>query len=323
MSVWNNVPVPANLKTRHGQVQVWFNEATEIAKADVRSGYEAQKRPTVMDIVMPGGGETASQEYVMATLGALPSDVSNGSMAVYSPGAVSVESKATPDGFLLRVHADDLADDRFGIIQSAINKMALKTVNWTYQKIAESLIQGLTKATVDGLAFFHAAHYTNLINNANGTFSNKLTLALTADNFRTAYKTFQTIPQEDGKPDHSNVPDTLIVPANLTSAAESILAVPKLFGGADNPNLGLCKIVRVPEWDLLGGAGAYQNSWILARTGSSLVKPFIWNEREKLSINYIGAKTTGPLPGLYHEWMVYGRMALAFYEPRYAIYSAP
>lgn len=322
MSVWNNVPVPANLKIRHGQVQVWFNEAVDIAKADVRSGYEAQKRPTVMDIVMPGGGETASQEYVMATLGALPSDVSNGSMAVYSPGAVSVESKATPDGFLLRVHADDLADDRFGIIQSAINKMALKTVNWTYQKIAEGLILGLTKATVDGLSFFNTAHYTNLMNSAAGTFSNKLSLALTAENFSTAYSAFQTIPQEDGKPDHSNVADTLIVPANLTQTAVNILAVPKLFGGADNPNVGLCKIVRVPEWDLLA-SGAYRNSWILARTGSSLVKPFIWNEREKLSINYIGAKTSGPLPGLYHEWMVYGRMALAFYEPRYAIYSAP
>jgi hypothetical protein len=322
MSVWNNIPVPTNLKIRHAQVQVWFNDAVDIAKADVRSGYESQKRPTVMDIVMPGGGETGKMEYAMSTLGALPGDVSSGSMAVYTAGAVSVESTAMPNGFILRVHADDLADDRFGIIQGSINKMSLKTVNWTYQKIAESLIDGLTKTTVDGKAFFATDHHVNLIDASNGSYSNKLSLALTADNFSTAYSTFQTIPQEDGKPDHSNVPDTLIVPANLVQTAVNIVAMPKVFGGADNPYYGLCKIVRVPEWDLLS-SGAYKNSWILARTGSSLVKPFIWNEREKLSINYIGARQAGPLPGLYHEWMVYGRMALAFYEPRYAIYSAP
>ncbi len=328
MSLFNNVAIPSGLRSRHAQVQVWFDDGRAIADADVRSVYEKTKRASVLECVMPGAGETAHMEYVIATMGAVMGDVSDGAMAVYTPGAASVESKAKPEGFILAVHHADLRDDRFGIIKSSINKLALRATNWQYQKIAESLPLGLTKLTVDGKAFFATDHHVNLRNANNGSFSNKLTLALSDDNFATAYASFQDIKFDDGRPDHSNVPDTLIVSSHLSALAEKILAVPTIFGGAANPNLDKCRIVRVPEWNTMD-SGAYQNAWILARTGSSLIRPWIWNEREKPSLNYIGAVPGGggnlalPLPGMYHQWMVYGESALAFYEPRYALWSKP
>jgi Mu-like prophage major head subunit gpT len=328
MSVFNNVAIPSGLRSRHAQVKVWFDDGKSIADADVRSVYEKTKRGNVLDCVMPFTGETAHAEFVIATLGASMGDLSDGAMPVYTPGAASVESKAKPEGFILSVHHTDLRDDRFGIIQASVNRLAMRATNWAYQKIAESLPLGLTKLTIDGKAFFATDHHVNLRNANNGSFSNKLTLALSDDNFADAYASFQDIKFDDGRPDHSNVPDTLIVSSHLSALAEKIVAVPTLFGGAANPNLAKCKIVRVPEWNTLA-AGIYKNAWILARTESTLVKPWIWNEREKPRIVYCGSVLGGqgnpafPLPGMYHQWMVYGESALAFYEPRFALWSAP
>lgn len=299
----------------------------DIAMADVRSAYELQKRRTVLDCVLDGGQATGEVSYVMTTLSGSIDDVSDGSMPVVTPGAKTVESTAKPNGLILQVHADDLDDDRFGIINAGISKLAIKATNYRYQQVAKALPLGLTRATVDGLAFFHATHYVNLQNSALGTFSNKRTLPLTDDNFAQLYADFQALPYEDGNPDHANAPDTIIVSANLTKVAEKIVAVPNQFGGASNPNLGKVSIVRVPEWDTLS-SGLYKNAWILAKTESSLVKPFVYNERRKPEIYYVGSVLGGgsvqtPLPGLYHRWMVYSRADLAFYEPRLAMWSDP
>ncbi len=322
MSNFNNVQMTAKLQALHAQVLCWFEEYKAIAEVDVRSIYESQKRANILDVTMPGGGENASMEYAIATLGGKPSDATDGFMPVYTPGAASVSNKAAPTGYIVRLHWSDLRDDRYGILQSSVKSISERAVNWKYNTIAQQIPNGLTKKTVDGLSFFNSGHYVNLANSNGGTFSNSLSLALTADNFATARSAFRAIPYDDGLPRHDNVPDTLVVSAKNETLAESIVANPNLFGGASNPNKDKAQIIVVPEWDTLA-SGAYIDAWMLLRAKSSLVKPFIWNEREALNITYIGAKTSGPLPGLYHEWMVYGEMSLAFYEPRRAIWSKP
>lgn len=322
MSEFVNVNMTPRLKTLHAQVLVWFRDAVTAEEADIRSEYETEKRPTILDVTMPGGGESASMEYAIATLNARVSDVSDGTMPVYTPGAASVSNKAAPQGFIVRIHHSDLRDDRYGILQSSVNGVATEAVRWKYNTIAIQITDGLTKKTVDDLSYFNAAHYVNLRDAARGTFTNSLALALTADNFAAARTKFRQIPRDNGLPYHDNAPDVLIVSAANETNAENIVANPTLFGGAANPNYRKCKIIVVPEWDTYN-SGAYANAWVLAKTRSTNVKPFIWNEREALNITYIGAKTSGPLPGLYHEWMVYGEMALAFYDPRLALWSMP
>lgn len=310
------------LKALHAQVKVWFSETKEIAEVDVKSAYEKQKRATIVDVTMPGAGENANQEYVIPTLEGRPSDGSDGTMPVYTPGAASVSSKAVPNGYIVRIHEDDLNDDRFGILQASVAQVAERAVNWKYTTIAQQIPEGLTKLTVDQLPYFSTGHYVNLRNGDLGTFSNKYSLPLTADNFALLRSKFRTILFDDGLPRHDNVPDTLIVSAKNETLAEQIVANPQLFGGASNPNLDKAKIIVVPEWDSLNG-GAYADAWMLARTGSSLVKPLVWNEREPLTISYVGPRVVGPTPSLFHEWMVRGRMVLAFYDPRRALWSAP
>ena len=326
MSAFNNVAMSSRLKTLHAQMMVWFEDGKRIADVDIKSKYENEKRATILDCVAPGKGETADMEYVVATLGATPGNIEDGSMAVYTPGAASVSSKAKPTGFILSVHHSDLRDDRFGIIKSSIQQMAADAVDWKYVTIAESIPLGLTKTTIGGKTFFATDHNVNFRNTAAGTFSNKLTLALSDDNFASARKSFRQIKFDNGRPNHANAPDTLIVSLENESLAEKIVANPTLFGGAANPNLNKARIIVVPEWDTLDG-GTYAQAWVLARTMSSLKKPFVWNEREELGIQYIGAVpgggSAGPLPGLYNQWMVYGEMALAFLEPRYALWSKP
>lgn len=324
MSNFNNVPIPSNLKTLHAQVLVMFEECKNAAEADVRSMYEAEKRPTVFDLVKPGAGDTATMEYAIPTLTGRPGDTSDGAMPVFTPGGASVSSKALPTGYIVEIHYSDLRDDRFGLLQASIQSVAQRAVGWKYTTIAQQIPEGLTKVTVDGKAYFATDHHINLLNANGGSFSNKLSLALTADNFATARTAFRKIPQEDGLPRYDNNPDTLLVSAKNETMAENIVANPTLFGGASNPNKGKAQIIVVPEWDLLlkPGGGTYEDAWMLAKTRSSLVKPFVWNEREPLNITYIGAKT-GPKPGLYHQWMVYGEMILAFLDPRLGLWSSP
>jgi phage major head subunit gpT-like protein len=322
MSNFNNVQIPQNLKQLHAQVLVMFDDAKNAAEVDIRSEYENTKRATVIDLVKDGKGDTADMVYALPTMTGRPGDTSDGAMPVFTPGAASVSNRALPTGYLIRIHHSDIRDDRFGLLQSSIQQVAANSVAWKYTTIAQQLPDGLSKLTIDGKAYFATDHYVNLLNNKNGSFSNKLSLALTPDNFSAARTAFRRIPQENGLPRYDNNPDTLLVSAKNETLAESIVANPTLFGGAANPNKGKAQIIVVPEWDLLGG-GTYEGAWMLAKTRSSLVKPFIWNEREQLGITYIGSKTTGPLPGLYHEWMVYGEMSLAFFDPRLAVWSAP
>lgn len=321
MSNFNNVPIPSNMKTLHAQVLVMFDEAKNAAEADVRSMYESEKRNTVLDLVRTVAGDTAKMELAIPTMSARPGDTQDGAMPVFTPGAASVSNVAMPTGYIIEIHYSDLRDDRFGLLQASIQEAAAEAVAWKYTTIAQQLPDGLTKVTVDGKAYFATDHHVNLLNANGGSFSNKLSLPLTADNFATARTAFRRIPRENGLPRYDNNPDTLIVSAKNETIAESIVANPTLFGGAANPNKGKAKIIVVPEWDLLGG-GTYENAWMLAKTSSSMRKPFVWNEREPLNITYIGAKT-GPKPGLTHQWMVYGEMSLAFLDPRLAVWSSP
>jgi phage major head subunit gpT-like protein len=321
MSNFNNVPIPEELRELHATVEVAFEKAKSAAEADVRSIYESKKRKTALDLVKVTSGKTARIVHTIPTMAARPGDTQDGAMPVFTPGAASVSSRALPTGYIIEIHYSDLRDDIWGILQDGIEGAASEAVNWKYTTIALQMLDGLTVPTVDTLSFFNTAHYVNLKNNALGTFSNKLSLALTADNFAAARTAFRKIPRENGLPRYDNAPDVLVVSAKNETLAESIVANPTLFGGASNPNKDKAEIVVLPEWDGIS-SGAYEDAWMLMKTSSSIQKPMVFNEREPLGITYIGAKQT-KVPGLTHQWMVYGEMALAFVDPRLALYSKP
>lgn len=324
MSNFNNVPIPEYLRELHATVEVAFEKAKNAAEADVRSAYETKKRKTALDLVKVTTGKTARVVHSIPTMAARPGDTSDGSMPVFTPGAASVSSRALPTGYIIEVHYSDLRDDVFGILQDGIEGAASEAVNWKYTTVAMQMPEGLTKTTVDGLTFFNTGHYVNLRDSALGTFSNKLSLPLSAENFASARTAFRRIPRENGLPRYDNNPDVLVVSAKNEGLAESIVANPHVFGGASNPNKDKAEIVVLPEWDMLPkvGGGTYEDAWMLMKTSSSIQKAMVFNEREPLGITYIGAKQT-KVPGLTHQWMVYGEMVLAFVDPRLAIYSAP
>jgi phage major head subunit gpT-like protein len=318
---FNNVPIPEELRELHATVEVAFEKAKSAAEADIRSVYETKKRKTALDLVKVTSGKTARVVHTIPTMAARPGDTQDGAMPVFTPGAASVSSRALPTGYIIEIHYSDLRDDIWGILQSGIEGAASEAVNWKYTTIAQQMPEGLTKTTVDGLTFFNTAHYVNLKDTKLGTFSNKLSLPLTADNFASARTSFRRIPRENGLPRYDNNPDVLVVSAKNETVAENIVANPQLFGGASNPNKDKAEIVVLPEWDLLDG-GAYEDAWMLLKTSSSIQKPMVFNEREPLGITYIGAKQTS-VPGLTHQWMVYGEMILAFVDPRLAVWSKP
>jgi len=321
MSGFNNVPIPEELRELHATVEVAFEKAKGAAEADVRSIYESKKRKTALDLVKVTSGKTAKLVHSIPTMAARPGDTQDGAMPVFTPGAASVSSRALPTGYIIEVHYSDLRDDIWGILQDGIEGAASEAVNWKYTTIALQMLDGLTALTVDGKTYFATDHHVNLRDAKLGSFSNKLTLALTADNFAAARTAFRKIPRENGLPRYDNAPDVLVVSAKNETLAESIVANPTLFGGASNPNKDKAEIVVLPEWDGLA-SGAYEDAWMLMKTSSSIQKPMVFNEREPLNITYIGAKT-GPKPGLTHQWMVYGEMVLAFVDPRLALYSKP
>lgn len=324
MSVFNNVPVPEELRALHATVVVAFDKAKSAAEADIRSIYETKKRKTALDLVKVTSGKTARMVHVIPTMTARPGITQDGAMPVFTPGAASVSSKALPQGYIIEIHYSDLRDDIWGILNAGIEGAAEEAVNWKYTTVALQMLDGLTTNTVDGLSFFNTAHYVNLRDDKNGFFSNKLSLPLTADNFAAARTAFRRIPRENGLPRYDNNPDVLVVSAKNETLAEQIVAVSRQFGGADNVNKDKAEIVVLPEWDLLPkpGGGTYEDAWMLLKTTSTLRRPMEFNEREPLNISYIGAKQT-ETPGLTHRWMVYGEMVLAFPEPRLALYSAP
>lgn len=318
---FNNVPIPEELRELHATVEVAFEKAKGAAEADIRSIYETKKRKTALDLVKVTSGKTARVVHTIPTMAARPGDTQDGAMPVFTPGAASVSSRALPTGYIIEIHYSDLRDDIWGILQDGIEGAAAEAVNWKYTTIAQQMPEGLTKLTVDGLSFFNTAHWVNLKDNKLGTFSNKLTLPLIADNFAAARTSFRRIPRENGLPRYDSNPDVLVVSAKNETIAEAIVANPTLFGGAANPNKDKCEIVVLPEWDLLDN-GAYEDAWMLLQTSSSIRKAMAFNEREPLGITYVGAKQTN-VPGLTHQWMVYGEMVLAFVDPRLALWSKP
>jgi phage major head subunit gpT-like protein len=149
------------------------------------------------------------------------------------------------------VSRNKFEDDLLGVYAPALEMQGFQFAKWPDYQLVDLLKNFLTKLCWDGLTFFNTAHPVDFNNAAAGTFSNLLTLALTAANFETAYAAMAAFPREDGQP-MGLLPTELIVPPALRSTA-MLIAQAGLVGNTagtasqTNPNQGIVTVRVIPE----------------------------------------------------------------------------
>jgi len=167
---------------------------------------------------------------------------------------------------IVQVSRNDVADDNIGVYRPGVRQLARRAALYPLRLAAEALLLGLTDEWIDGATVFSDSHEW-----VGGlSWSNRSDVALTADNFQTAYNALETRIGPDGAPLGLR-PDVLVCgPANRT-AAEDILEVQYLESGQSNRNYGKCDLMVLSR---LGSS----NAWFLMDTEPT--KPMILQDRE-------------------------------------------
>lgn len=165
----------------------------------------------------------------------------------------------------------------------------------------------------DSPAFWSTAQLINPAKGAaGGTYSNKLTLALTADNYATAYAKLSSFVSEDGETARGLVPTHILVPPSLFKAAQAIVTAPFIFGGATNVNSyeGV-KVVVVH--------GLQDDEWILC-AADGMGTPFGYSSQLEAVMEYRGL-VMDSVGNKTHVWRADVEDALSFVMPYRSIYS--
>ncbi len=181
-------------------------------------------------------------------------------------------------------------DDKLGLYSNIAQDMGWQAAKLHDQQLA-LLIQS-NPTGFDGKAFFATDHYIN-IDAASGSQSNLLSLSLTPDNYASARKTFRSWVGHDGQPMGSR-PSLLVVPPSLEHAARIILnsdmIAPGTFGGATQVGANTNILKGSAELLVIDELENEPTTWYLL-DNSSLVKPFVIQERQAPQFTYLNNPT--------------------------------
>jgi hypothetical protein len=167
----------------------------------------------------------------------------------------------------------------------------------------------------DSPAFWSTAQLINPAKGAaGGTYSNKLALALTAENYAVAYSALSSVLSEDGETARGLVPTHILVPPALFKTAQAIVTAPFLFGGGTNVNSyeGV-KVVVVH--------GLQDSEWILC-AADGMGTPFGYSSQMEAVMEYRGP-VMDSVGNKTHVWRADVEDALSFVMPYRSIYSKP
>lgn len=239
------------------------------------------------------------------------------------PQMITKEITPGTAGAALKIRRTDLEDiDGNGMIGGEGVQAATKWAKdmghqfgyWPQEKIAELVTQAETGTTYDGLAFFHAAHYTNGIDSSDGTFANLLSgstyapsASATDDTVLAAlaavYKAMRAVKFPTGQVRMLRPSAILCGPALYPKMARLLdakfIAANASVSGAGGTadfaghlsRMGYGKVTEAPElvdseWDT--------NYIVLAdRGGEAELGPFAYVDREPFSIRYYTGRGGG------------------------------
>lgn len=130
----------------------------------------------------------------------------------------------------IEIDRETFEDDRLGQIKPRIEELAVRAATHPDELVLGLLNTGFTAAGYDGVNFFDAAHEEG----ASGTQSNKLTVALSADNLEAAVERMLGFKDDQGKP-LSVMPDTLLVGAdNFFNARQTLNSTSIVVAGTSD-----------------------------------------------------------------------------------------
>ncbi|MDQ3295080.1 MAG: Mu-like prophage major head subunit gpT family protein [Myxococcota bacterium] len=221
----------------------------------------------------------------------------------------------------IRVHQNQIKDDKLGLIQPKISQLARKARTHRIRLMVKLLINGFdglaypdvgNGLAYDGKFFFDATR-------ASG--SNKLTVALSAVNLEAAELLLQSQASYDGTEPLDLMGTHLIIGPKLLASASKILTQDYLASGESNYLKGRYQIVVSP---LL--RGAYDDYWFVADL-SEPVKPMIFQNREEVSTSAIVGNQGGTgdsIPRFQRGELWFGaeaRYNVGYFEPRLMVGS--
>lgn len=196
-----------------------------------------------------------------------------------------IENKDYATG--IEVHANDLDDDRLGLIQPRINSLVDAVQLHKFTQFKSLLEAGVSTACYDGQNFFSASHSEG----SSGSQSNYMTSSatLSSTNLRTAYAAMVEYKNDQGNPMGITPTHLFTSPAQM-GAAMDIIGVKTISTGGENydSQLGL-KLIIIPALTT--------NVWWGLVDLSKPIKPFIFQTRR--SANFT-ALTDPDSPDFYN-----------------------
>jgi phage major head subunit gpT-like protein len=233
-----------------------------------------------------------------------------------------VENKNWSSG--LRVHQNQLADNRTGMLRLRIDGLAAKARRHRTDLAVKHLLNGFTGLAFpevsnglayDGAMFFSTTHQQQGYSTVQ---SNKLTLALDADGvaLETATQMLGAMKSYDGTETLDMGGTTLIVGPKLQFIAERLMGAEYLANGASNIHRNRYKVLVSNRL-----VGAYDDYWFLADM-SSPIKPLIFQMRQEIQTSAIVGGTGGgddSLPRFQYGELWFGaeaRYGVGYFEWR-------
>lgn len=173
----------------------------------------------------------------------------------------------------LRISADDIADDKLGLLLPKINALAAAAARHQEELVTSYLVLGAGGTL--GLAY--DGQYlidTDHSDGGSASQSNKGTSALDATTFGAAWQSMLERTDENGEP-IDVMPKFLIYGPKNRVAVQTLLESSTLSTGGVNPNYQ--SVVPVLSRRLVG---TYDDYWFLVGEGVGGMKPIILQERE-------------------------------------------
>lgn len=161
---------------------------------------------------------------------------------------------------------NDIEDDKLGLYNPAIQMLGQSVAEHPDELIFDLLAKGFAEKCYDGKPFFSADHAIG-----KKKVSNVGTAPLSMAAYKAARSAMMSLKNEAGR-SLKLIPDLLVVPPALESAANDIL-VADIINGTKNTMQGTAKVLVVPQ--LAGN----DTAWYLLCTSRPL-KPLIFQQRK-------------------------------------------
>lgn len=168
------------------------------------------------------------------------------------------------------IDRDEIEDDRFNVYAPVVQGMGASAAVAPDKTVFELFHNGFKEKGFDGVSFFNASHPVG--DDKKSKYSNLGTKKLSQESFLAARQGIMSLVGDKGQT-LDLVPDLLVVPPALESAAKLILEADTI-NGTTNVTKGMAKLKVSTK------LAAHPDEWFLLCT-SEFLKPFILQMRRK------------------------------------------